>query len=362
MNTTIDTKGLNGRLVKNTIAVWLLVIGMLFYFLIVGSSCNDDGVELIPTVQLNVVDVGVTEAWLRITLNTDEGMFALKRNDSIISTLHSPIDTVLYNEGLLPKHTYTYKTERGTSLVVTTMDTTSHDFTWDVTTLGDGNSSVLYDVAIVNDTCVYAVGEIYKKDSTGQFEYPNYALASWNGIEWKLMAIQSQPGPTGYRSDLAPKGIVAFSRNDIWLTAGGVHHFNGEYVDRSYWINYFPGNPNPIWQSGQYANRLWGTSSSNLYVAGTNGALAHYNGSSWKKIESGTTTNINDAWGVQNPLNRKEEVYCAVTDFLAGKEKKLFKITNGNKVDSINWSPQRHVVSIWTNKGYPLYACGDGIF
>ncbi|MBI3006249.1 MAG: hypothetical protein HYY49_12660, partial [Ignavibacteriales bacterium] len=40
-------------------------------------------------------------------------------------------------------------------------DTTSHNFTWTIDTVGDGNSSVLYDVAIINDTLAYAVGEIY---------------------------------------------------------------------------------------------------------------------------------------------------------------------------------------------------------
>ncbi|MGH2567306.1 MAG: hypothetical protein ACRDGA_03130 [Bacteroidota bacterium] len=36
-------------------------------------------------------------------------------------------------------------------------DTTSHNFAWQTFVLGDGNS-ILYDVAIVNDTLAYAVG------------------------------------------------------------------------------------------------------------------------------------------------------------------------------------------------------------
>ena len=47
-------------------------------------------------------------------------------------------------------------------------DTTSHNYAWQTFILGDGNSSVLYDAAIINDTLIYAVGEIYLKDSTGQ--------------------------------------------------------------------------------------------------------------------------------------------------------------------------------------------------
>ncbi len=47
-------------------------------------------------------------------------------------------------------------------------DTTSHNYAWQTFILGDGNSSVLYDAAIIYDTLIYAVGEIYLKDSTGQ--------------------------------------------------------------------------------------------------------------------------------------------------------------------------------------------------
>ncbi|MBK7500058.1 MAG: hypothetical protein IPI19_13450 [Ignavibacteriales bacterium] len=42
-------------------------------------------------------------------------------------------------------------------------------------------------------------------------------------------------------------------------------------------------------------NKLWGISSNDLYAFGNNGNIAHYNnGSSWTKIESGTTLNLTD--------------------------------------------------------------------
>ena len=50
-------------------------------------------------------------------------------------------------------------------------------------------------------------------------------------------------------------------------------------------------------ENGQSVNKLWGTSSSDLYGVGYNGMITHYNGRTWQKIESGTTTNINDIWG-----------------------------------------------------------------
>jgi hypothetical protein len=56
-------------------------------------------------------------------------------------------------------------------------DTTSHNFTWTLQKLGGASGSVLYDVAIVNDTLAYAVGEMYLNDSVGQNDPQPYNLA-----------------------------------------------------------------------------------------------------------------------------------------------------------------------------------------
>lgn len=78
------------------------------------------------------------------------------------------------------------------------VDTTSHNFTWQITVLGNGlSSSMLNDVAIINDTLVYAVGEIYLKDSTGQEDINPYNLVRGNGSAWTIVRApyyyQGQP-------------------------------------------------------------------------------------------------------------------------------------------------------------------------
>ena len=47
-------------------------------------------------------------------------------------------------------------------------DTTSHNFTWQTWTFGEHSSSVLYDVVIIDENNIWAVGEIYLSDSLGQ--------------------------------------------------------------------------------------------------------------------------------------------------------------------------------------------------
>lgn len=87
-------------------------------------------------------------------------------------------DTLLYIDSLLPNQTYKFKVVANTTdnpqpttneLTVTTMDTTSHNFTWQTFTFGDAGagSSVLYDVAIINENDIWAVDEIYMNDSLG---------------------------------------------------------------------------------------------------------------------------------------------------------------------------------------------------
>ena len=134
-------------------------------------------------------------------------------------------------------------------------DTTSHNFVWRIDTLGDGNSSVLKDVAIIDQSNIWAVGQVYLTDSAGQFSEPEYGFAIWDGAEWTLRRYQVM-NPTGSTSNLHPRGVIAFGSNDIWFASGGVFHWNGSTMT-SYWINNFPGNPNPILSSGQSVEKLW---------------------------------------------------------------------------------------------------------
>lgn len=60
------------------------------------------------------------------------------------------------------------------------MDTTSHNFTWQAFEFGkQTNVSRLFDVAIINENDIWAVGEIYMNDSLG-----NPATNAYNAVHW----------------------------------------------------------------------------------------------------------------------------------------------------------------------------------
>jgi len=82
----------------------------------------------------------------------------LKQNDTITQDIIlSYADTVIYIDSLLPNTTYNFQASSiqqqvsSRKLSVTTMDTTSHNFTWQTFTFGEHSSSVLNDVAIIDE-------------------------------------------------------------------------------------------------------------------------------------------------------------------------------------------------------------------
>ncbi|MBI1806726.1 MAG: hypothetical protein HYR76_06705 [Ignavibacteria bacterium] len=351
----------------------ILTVVVCCAILICGFACTKSPTgPSIPFSHLTAEDVGAIDVVLHINVTPilrSSTPLRVSRDGHTIFTATAPIDTVVVDEGLLPKQTYTYQLTQlfnGTfvptdaPLVVTTLDTTSHNFTWQMDTLGVGNSSILNDVVILSDSCAWAVGEMYLKDSTGSLDPFPYGAAHWNGHRWELMKLPSQ-APQGYTSWLIPRGIFAFSANDIWIASGGVHQFDGTRVTRSFWINNFPGNPNPLLDPGQYPQKLWGTSSSDLYVVTSGGGIAHFDGSAWRKFESGTNVDINDIFGDTLSTGQIRILAAASNTFTAG-EKKILSISSSGRVDTLSWSPQRRIHSIWFSSKSKLFIAGSGVF
>jgi len=267
---------------------------------IAGFSCRDNPVG--PDngdLHLSADDVGVTDLWLRVRITQCAELRTLtliRDGQTLLSAQYFGLDTLIFSDSLLSRHTYTYtavltgKNIYSTTyaeLAVTTMDTTSHNFTWKVDTLGDGANSSLRDVFIVNDTCVWAVGELYLRDSMGQFETEPYNVARWDGQVWHLLRVPTRI--FGGSIATAPLTTVfGFAPADIWVfsIAGSYSHWDGSAWSTEY-----------VPERSGGGTKFWGTSSSNLFLVGTNGSITHYNGFTWQKMESGTNTDLLDVWG-----------------------------------------------------------------
>lgn len=347
---------------------YLCYIGIIINLASLFYSCDENPQQ--PPIHaqstiLTAEEVGVTEVWLRIRLSPFYQSVVIKRSDrsdtliklQAVSPQTLPSDTlILDNNSVLPHHQYTYSAFLGRkfklytipetdSITVITMDTTSHDFQWHLDTLGDGASSILFDIAIINDTLAYAVGKIYKKDSTGQFENEPYNLAIWNGKQWSLLRLSYQ--------GIAPpiRSIIAVSENNIWLDPW--FHWNGQsfeviLVDPVFW--------------GMRTLKMWGNSSE-LYAVGTAGFIAHFNGSTWQKLESGTTLDIQDIWGALNPKTNQEEIIAAAGNPDVSFDHKILSISD-TVVKSMPDSGifPHALTTIWFSPGRKYWLGGGGVW
>jgi len=336
-----------------------LLVLLLLPLLFTAVSCNRPTEPHAGNVTITVEDASCTEVWLAVnTGNTSlpENFVLYENNTRKKDITLTERETVIVIENLLPKQNYSYKLINSNNVsnetLATTLDTTSHNFTWQTFEFGQHSSSALYDVAIIDENNIWAVGEIYMNDSLGNPDHNAYNAVHWDGSEWKLKRIMFYtfcPQGTGSGSYPA-RSIFAFDNENIVISSGSQIAFlkNGTQTRRECL---------PV-----SVNKIWGISLNDYYIVGYGGGIAHWNGSSWKKIESGTTTNINDVWGIIDPITQVKKIFCAVSFVFTVGDYKILTISGSNNVDSLNWNTGRRVHTIWTKDGYRFFVGGGGVF
>jgi hypothetical protein len=342
----------------------VLVLVLLFSSFILLSCKKDNPIPPgeQPQINLTLEDVSCTEAWIKLTtanLSIPAEVELLKDNVLVKTISLISEDTTLYIDSLLPNITYSFKSIiqsnnqsiTSSNLQIVTLDTTSHNFTWQTFTFGgQAGSCALWDVSIVNENCILAVGEIYLLDSLGQPDPILYNLLNWDGESWTIERVPYYfEGQTIYN---AIKAIFSFDSVNICFGGNGVVCWNGSQY------NPIP-IPTSIWGPYQI-NKAWGISNNDFYIVGDGGNIAHYLNGRWSKIESGTSSIINDIWGANSSLNELI-LYCPVSSFFVPGDKKILKI-KGGKVDSVEWDRDTRLYSAWTNDNNFLYVCGEGVY
>jgi hypothetical protein len=343
----------------------LLFISLVFCFsFLLFNSCHERGPLFPPpALGLGLRDFSCTEAWIEVQVGNNDktANIYIKKDDEIIKTITlGQSDSIFYFDNLLPNASYKFdavtyddgKEIKSNPVTFTTLDTTSHNFTWQTFEFGQHSSSTFYDVSIIDENNIWAVGEIYMNDSLGNPDPKRYNAAIWNGTGWEIIRVpyvyQGQPFYNPIQS------VCAFSDNDIWFCGNGVIHWDG---------NTFIPMPIPINVWGPYQmNKIWGSCSNDLYAVGNNGNIAHYNGSSWTKIASGTSLPFQDIWGVTSNSEETQILAIASNKFSTGG-KYLVKI-NGNIATHLNdlISTAVSLSGTWFTLNKKYYLVGDGIY
>jgi hypothetical protein len=335
---------------RSVLAVPLIV--MIFLWLI---SCEKNTTSIVQQHLMLTKDfAGVTEAWLKVQTGNMElpADFHLIRDDSLVlQGKLNTTDTTLIDTLLQPTHSYNYQlllyknsalSALSNELSITTMDTTSHKFQWDSYTFGGYHgSSVFYDVAIIDENNIWAVGEIYGDSLNPQIDYN---AIHWDGHQWELKRILYGGNFWTIRT------VYAFNENDITF-ASFIHWDGAHFVEM----------PIPDVLMGWGSNTIWGTSSHDYYMAGDFGTIAHYNGTTWQKLESGTETRIDDVWGVIDPFSLKQTILAAVSDEYHEGDKRILSLHPTSVNDTLDWNYNHRVMSVWFTYHSNIYVCGSTI-
>ncbi|MBL1212731.1 MAG: glucosyl transferase [Ignavibacteriae bacterium] len=310
----------------------------LFVIIITIISCNPSEPENDRELTLKVEDVSCTEAWLNIQTNNISlpAQINVTANSQPVNqhTLTTS-DSLIIIDSLKPNSSYTFQATISNNISSNTvnditMDTTSHNFVWETFSFGEHSSSILYDVAIIDENNIWAVGEIYIKDSLEQPDPYAYNAIHWDGQRWELKRInmQSSCNPVTYP---LLKTISSFSENNIVVSSGGsIGWFDGI-------VNLPDCSIRPLLTGS--LNKLWGTGSNNIYAVGNEGNIVYYNGNNWQKFETETeidlnnicsTSESNKIWISGSSVNNFESILLEVQN---NQVNKLWEnITGGSKI------------------------------
>jgi hypothetical protein len=338
----------NNLKAKITMSITLLLTAIFF-----AMSCRECPTEPDYDIYLSAEDVFCTSVVLKIALpdSGDVSAFALDRGDSTVATYTCrDDDTLIIDEGLTPDTDYIYRVRflkdgktksESDPVTVRTLDTTSHAISyWEIDTLGI--SGGIYDLWIVSENNIWAVGQIIVGDPDSSFdgsgeEYFN--AARWDGEKWNLMRMERG----------APmESIWYFDDDNIWA-AGIPIHWDGEK-----WTYYHLWDMGVLDPDDGTVEHIWASSPDNIYFVGWKGSIVHYNGSTFTKMESGTTCQLEDVWGIDDnhvwAVGTETNNSRSVILFYNGKMWKTLHDTNNERKC---WSN-----SVWTDSPYLLFLNG----
>ncbi len=334
--------------------------------LICFSGCENSTPPVVEQggLSLTVEDISCAEAWLNLSLPDQSygRMLEIFVNDSSYHSysVENRGDTTLFIENLLPEKNYIFKTllhgkgdytDIEALAEARTMDTTSHDFEWEMFEIGDFNPCYFSDVEVINENDIWAVGEYYLYDSLGHTNSDRYNAAHWDGNIWNPERIEVD---FHYYDIVTPlEGVYAFSSTNIWFAGSLPIHGNGKE-----WEMY---DLRTTLDPELSVSHIMAVGTKEIYFAGRNGSIVLFDGTDWHKIESGTNLQIQDLWGSKQ-TDGNFSVYALYCDKGSGFDKKLLRLNSGIaepvELPDIYWP----VTSVWFDDEKRMLLCGSGVY
>ncbi len=231
-------------------------------------------------------------------------------------------------------------------------DTTSHAISWIVDSLGPYGS--IRDVWAFSRDSAIAVGQIVLPDSDGQITGANlYTVALWTGGKWHLQKL-TYPYQGQNAILVEARGIWVSPSGICWLCASSVWSWDGSSAQAQLrFDDYTQLSQNPY----QSVEKLWGAADFSIFGVGSGGTIIHYDGTSWAKMASGTTVDLQDVWGLDG-------THVWATGYNVGDGHSVLLQYNGTSwttlYDNISQPPLNyfHFSTVWTYDPSILYLSG----
>ncbi len=162
---------------------------------------------------------------------------------------------------------------------LTGVETTSHDYTWEVDTLHapDALQVLMRGIWGTDENNVWVVGHS---------DVAKYQVWHWNGEKWKNQNLLFPGHPFSLNA------IYGFAADDIWAVGTDIQNFPN-IIHRSFIIHY----DGMHWEfvealDAPMALSVWGSNPSNVFVGCDSGVVLHYNGVNWEKQNTNTLSKI----------------------------------------------------------------------
>jgi len=106
--------------------------------------------------------------------------------------------------------------------------------------------------------------------------------------------------------------------------------------------------------------KCWGANTNDMYFVGLRGSLARYDGTSWRRLESGTTAIMVDVGGYTEPSEENSVVFT-VAGATSSDGAKILSLSPTGVHDTLS-PPSERLGGIWLSNKSTLYVCGLGIW
>jgi photosystem II stability/assembly factor-like uncharacterized protein len=160
----------------------------------------------------------------------------------------------------------------------------------------------------------------------------------YDGHTWIDYACRFPPPEYGNQHGTSLWGS---SPTNVWGTGvqGALFRYSGDHWD--YWIFQHSGIPFDL-------DSLWGTSASNIYAVGERGSILHYDGSTWvQQATDLTVQRLNAVWG------------SGPSDIFAVGDWGVILHFNGTAWTVMNSDSLAHLYGVWGNSATNVYAVGS---